>query len=142
MRSQLRQHPNPKSNAARKGSNLHAEPTSTLPKPPTPGATEHERGQTFMRSQILQHPTGSNLHAKPTSPTSQPPELRGTKGLKPSCEADFAKPPEQRSTKGVKPSCEANFPNTSTPGATQHERGQTFMRSQLSQHPNPRSNAE
>ena len=127
MRSQLRQHPNPRNSAARKGSNIHAKPTSPTPQPqeqcstkgvklsceanvanntPPPGATQHARGQTFMRSQL--------------SPTPQPPL-----------------PPGHRSTEGVKLSCEANFANTPTPGATQQKRGQTLMRSQLRQHPNP-----
>ena len=90
MRSQLRQHPNPRSNAARKGSNFHAKPTGVKhsceanfrqhPNPPSPRTPQHGRGQTFMRSQLRQHPNprsnatkeGSNFDAKPTSPTSQP----------------------------------------------------------------------
>ena len=81
MRSQLRQHPNPRSNAARKGSNIHAKPTfANTPTPPPPRTPQHGRGQTFMRSQLRQHPNprsnatkeGSNFDAKPTSPTSQP----------------------------------------------------------------------
>ena len=115
-------------NTARKEPNLHAKPTA--PTPQTPGATQHERGQTFMRNQIRQRlkPRRSNAarkrsnhHAKPTSPTPQPQSNAARKGssLHTKPRSPTPHPPKQQSTKGVKPSCETNFAHTPTPGATQ-----------------------